>query len=154
VGSRLGIVLGRYAPGVMAKMLRVNAAAFERDPNAYLDATIRQLSTPDRALFDDPLVREAEIRDLREAYRQGTAGHLQDAVLAMTGTEWGFDLKLIQVPVHLWHGEMDNLVTLNMARYLEGEIPQSRLRLAPGRGHLLTEYAEIIDEVSTVLAAG
>ena len=50
--------------------------------------------------------------------------------------------------VHLWHGEDDTVVPLEMGRYLAQAIPNFKARFIPGGGHfsLLPKYvAEILN---------
>lgn len=150
-GNRVGLLLGRYAPWLVRRMMRSYASMFEKNPEAFLDAIARQMAPSDRALLSNESLREAVIRDFREAYRQGSDGQAVDGVLAMTSRDWGFDLRQIAVPVYLWHGEDDPLVSMRMAQHLATEIPSCEARFVPGAGHLLTEHAVVMREVREVL---
>jgi len=149
-GNRVGLVLGRYAPWLMRRTIRSYAAAFEKDPEGFLDAVARQMAQPDRVLLANRALRQAIIRDVREAYRHGSDGHAVDGLLAMTSRTWGFSLREISVPVFLWHGEDDTLVSTTMAMHLAREIPRCQARFVAGAGHLLTETPEVISEVADV----
>lgn len=61
---------------------------------------------------------------------------------------WGFRVRNIQVPVHLWHGEQDANAPISMGRYLAMAIPQCQARFYPGEGHL-----HFIDRLPEILAA-
>ena len=50
---------------------------------------------------------------------------------------WGFPLNEIKVPVHLWHGTVDNSTTVAMARYMAQKIPNGKLTICEGEGHML-----------------
>lgn len=151
LGNRLGLLLGRYAPWLVRLIIRNNASAFEKDPEGFLDMMAKQMAQPDQVLLENISLRKEIIRDLREAYKQGYEAHVIDGELAMTSKEWGFSLKKISVPVFLWHGENDTLVSLNMAKHLALEIPQCKARFVPQAGHLLTEDPVIIEEIRAVL---
>ena len=69
----------------------------------------------------------------------------------MASLDWGFDLRQIHVPVYLWHGEDDKLVTVHMAQHLMAQIPDCRARFVPGAGHLLTECSVVVEELRRVL---
>lgn len=152
VANRLGLILGRYAPGLVGRMIRANVDAFAKDPEGFVNAITGQMAPSDRELLAGGPCREGLMRDLREAYRQGGEAHARDAALAMTSGDWGFDLRKIAVPVHLWHGEEDTLVSMQMARHLASEIPGCTAHFVPGAGHLLTEHAVVVDEVRAVLS--
>ena len=144
-------MLNRYVPWLVRRIIRSNASAFERDPDRFIDALARQMAPPDQALLADIPLRQAIIRDFREAYRQGSDGQAVDGALAVTSRTWGFSLRDIAVPVFLWHGEADTLVPITMARHLASEIPQCRAHFIAGAGHLLTEHPAVIAEVEKVL---
>ena len=152
-GNRIGLLLGRFAPGLVRRSIVSYAASFESDPDRFLDGIARQMSEPDRHLMVAPEVREAVARDVREAYRQGGHGHADDAALAMTSQSWGFDLSAIDVPVYLWHGEVDALASRAMAEHLAEALPECKAHFVAGAGHLLTEHDGVVDEFSKALEA-
>ncbi len=147
IGNRLGIRLGRFVPGFIRWTTRGAARAFERSPDRFVDAVARQMAAPDRVLLEQPAYRAAFIRDMREAYRQGSDAQALDGALAMSSRSWGFELADIEVPVHLWHGEEDVLVTRAMAEHLASTIPDCMARFVPAAGHLLTGHAQVIADV-------
>lgn len=146
-GNRLGLWLPRFAPGVVRRVMAGNAAAFGRDPQRFLKALAAGMSASDRRIMKRPDVRATLIRDLEEAYRQGSDAQIVDGTLAMTATSWGLDLADIVVPVHVWHGDDDRLVTRAMFDRLVFEIPDARPHLVPGAGHLLDTERSVIDGV-------
>ena len=50
--------------------------------------------------------------------------------------DWGFDLASIRVPVTVWQGEHDRMVSIAHGRWLVGHVPGVRSRLLPDHGHL------------------
>ena len=150
-GNRLGLWLSKWAPGLVRRLSASQQAAFERDPEGYVDGIAKQMAPSDRRLMADPKLREAIIQDLREAYRQGSGGAFVDGQLAMTARTWGFALSDIAAPVYLWHGEADTLAPKAMAEYLANEIPTCRARYVPDAGHLLTESATVAEEMRAAL---
>ena len=152
MGNRLGLLLQRFAPWLVRRMMRSYALKFEKDPEGFLDAVALQMAPSDRELLASRSFRDATIRDLREAYRPGGDGQAVDGALAMTGRDWGFDLREITVPVYLWHGEEDRLVSMQMARHLATTIPTCTARFVPGTGHLLSVHPTVIEELGKVLS--
>jgi pimeloyl-ACP methyl ester carboxylesterase len=148
-GNRLGLWLGRNAPWVLRMLSRSQASLFERSPEKFMDALVKNVAPPDQALFKDAEFREAVIRDLREGFRQGSAGHATDSVVA--SQPWGFRLREISVPVFVWHGEEDVLVTTAMAEYLAREIPRCTLRIVPRAAHMLVDLPSVVEEVRKVM---
>ena len=73
------------------------------------------------------------VRDQREAIRQGGAGVTFDAMNLWR--PWGFRLADLRVPVHLWHGEDDELAPTALARRMAAAIPGCVSTFYPGEGH-------------------
>lgn len=71
----------------------------------------------------------------------------------MTGRDWGFDLRDIAVPVYLWHGEQDRLVSKAMFRHLASTIPTCTARIVSDAGHLLDWRPAVIEELGKALNA-
>lgn len=71
---------------------------------------------------------------VREAMRQGTRGAHHESLL--TVTDWGFRLQDIDAPVLLWHGEADQNVPVEMARFAAAAIPKCEAKYYPNEGHL------------------
>ena len=91
------------------------------------------LGPADAQTFQDPDFR-AQLRTLIcEAFREGAKGPAQDAMLAYQ--DWGFDLRDIQMPVHLWFGDQDGFVPLELANRLIQSIPQTHVHWMDGAGH-------------------
>ena len=152
LGNRLGLLLHRFAPSLARRMMRSNALTFEKDPEGFVDAMAKQMAPSDRESLASVSHRDALIRDFREAYRQGCEGHAVDGALAMASRDWGFDLREITVPVYLWHGEEDRLLSMQMARHLATTIPTCTARVVPGTGHLLEFHPPVMEELGTVLS--
>ena len=153
LGNKLGLWIGRFAPKLNRWLTLNAAAAFVKDPDRFMDSLIRELPPPDQELLKDSAAREAILRDVREAYRHGGEGHATDGPLTMSSHGWGFDLREITVPVHLWHGEVDTLVPTPMAKHLASQIPGCNARTVSGAGHLLTDLPAVVDEIRDVLTA-
>lgn len=72
----------------------------------------------------------------QEAVRQGIAGMAAD-IVASSVAPWGFDPTDVDVPVGLWYGAEDELVSLEHGAYWSGVLPQAELTVVPDAGHLL-----------------
>jgi pimeloyl-ACP methyl ester carboxylesterase len=148
-GNKLGVWLGRNAPWALRILSRGQASAFQRSPDKFMNVLAKNVAPPDQALFKDPEFREAVLQDLREGFRQGSEGHATDSVVA--SQPWGFRLREISVPVFVWHGEEDVLVTTAMAEYLAREIPKCKLRIVPKAAHMLVDNPAVVDEVRRLM---
>ena len=112
----------------LSMMIRVAPGRFVAQANSLLPK-------PDRAIVaGDPLFQKGFIRMVREAMRQGTRGAYHESQLSVSTP--GFRLQDIQAPILLWHGESDQNIPVEMARYAAAAIPKCDARFCPGEGHL------------------
>ena len=153
MGNRIGLFLNQYFPYFSASLLYNNATGFINYPDKYLKAMRRQLPASDQVYLDDPAFKQAIIRDYLEAYRQEAVGHISDTRLTLTRKDWGFDLAKITVPVYLWQGEEDTLVSSNMARYLAQVIPNCEAFFLPDAGHFLIDRPDVVAKLTELLHA-
>jgi len=145
------VLLSRYAPWLRRVLMKRYREIFLKNPDGYIDALASQMSPCDQRILRRAEVRERIEAEIREAYRQGVEGHIVDSRLVMTGKSWGFDLGAIIVPVHVWYGERDRLVTKAMARYLVEAIPTAQAHFLPDKGHLLLEDRKITEEIADLV---
>ena len=92
------------------------------------------LPEADRAILALPEVQHNFLAMIQEALRKGPHGAQHDTRLMVT--EWDFDPHDIQIPVFLWHGEVDQNAPIQMGRYMANAIPQSKATFYPKEGHL------------------
>jgi pimeloyl-ACP methyl ester carboxylesterase len=55
---------------------------------------------------------------------------------AMWGSDWGFDPNSIEVPLSIWHGEMDRMVPAGHGEWLARRLPGAKFHLIPDEGHI------------------
>ena len=89
--------------------------------------------------------RAVDLANRREALRQGVAGWT-DETIALTGP-WDFHPSEVDVEVQWWHGSDDTTVPLTAVRRLVGLLPNCRLHVVEGSGHLV-EGSRILAEVA------
>jgi pimeloyl-ACP methyl ester carboxylesterase len=84
----------------------------------------------------------------REALRVGADGWVDDDLAFVS--PWGYDLDAIAVPVSLWQGSADLMVPFAHGRWLAAALPQARVHLVEGEGHLsigVGHAQQIVDEL-------
>jgi pimeloyl-ACP methyl ester carboxylesterase len=118
-----------------------------RDPERFFDDSVAAMTGADRAVLTEPALRLRMIENSGELYRQGGRG-LYDEALVLA-RRWGFDAADIRVPVHIWHGQMDETVPVRMAYYVAARIPGSSAVFYPAEGHhlLYQRWPEILATV-------
>jgi pimeloyl-ACP methyl ester carboxylesterase len=92
-------------------------------------------------------VRDAVLTNLREAVKSGVLGCGWDNV-AWIGP-WDVDPSLVRCPVLLWYGGEDHAGMQEHARWLDENLPDARLVVWQGEGHLLpfAHLPEILQEL-------
>ena len=98
----------------------------------------------DRKLLELPDNLAIMLEEIREGYRQGWEEPASDYVIIFA--PWTFPLNDISARVDIWHGELDQNIPLDHARYNHGGIPNSRLTVWSELGHLalLEKWHEVL----------
>ena len=119
-------------------------------PDVMIETAPAMLPAVDAAVLASPEGRgfaEFFAAMSRAAFTGGSAG-LVDDMVAFT-LPWGFDLHDVDVPVIVWHGELDENVPVGHGRAIAAALPSCTARFRPEHGHLsiLLELPSIIDDV-------
>lgn len=144
IGARVGMGVASRAPWLFEAAAAVLAVVVRRYPRFFYDESKRDKPPADMRWLDLPAVAGDSIATLREAMRSGASGYVQD--IGVLSLPWEISLGDIRVPVHLWHGDRDNVIPVHHGDYLAATIPNATLRICPGEGHMLlwNHVAEIM----------
>ena len=142
--NRMGIWLAVHFPRGLGVVYRALREILERSPDRFLAGMTAGKPERDRRLLARPDVHGQVQAMLIEAVRAGVLGAVQE--VRMIGLPWGFDVESIRVPVHLWHGTVDDTAPIQQARGLAAAIPDATLVEFPGEGHMVmwAHVAEIL----------
>ncbi|HLA06266.1 MAG TPA: alpha/beta hydrolase [Anaerolineales bacterium] len=151
-GTRRFLNLPREKPWASRLFLWMMLGVMPRiAPNRFVAGALSVLPKPDRVLVStNPLFQKGFLLMVREAMRQGTRGAYHESLL--TVTDWGFRLQDIQMPVLLWHGEVDRNIPVEMARFAAAAIPKCEAKFYPNEGHL-SLFKKNAEEIVRALAA-
>jgi pimeloyl-ACP methyl ester carboxylesterase len=94
-----------------------------------------RLPSADREILARSDMRRMMAASLVEQFSQGVTGVVDEA-LALA-RPWGFDPARVPVPVLLWHGESDIVVSPGAVRRLASRLPTCRATYYAGEGHYL-----------------
>ena len=108
-------------------------ALVKTSPEAILDMMALLHGGPDRQVLKTAEVRAKLILNIREAFRQGTKGAVQD--MQLYSRDWGFPLQAIKSRVDIWHGDADDIVPISHGQYLHQHLPTSTFTAMPGQAH-------------------
>jgi pimeloyl-ACP methyl ester carboxylesterase len=121
------------APWLVRLFLAKIARDLGRNPDALFPTVERTVGTVDKEVLALPRFREALARDMGEAFRQGGRGPAHD--LTLEARPWVVPFERIRVPIELWHGEDDRVVSPEQGRILARTLPLVSDHFVPGEGH-------------------
>jgi len=134
-------------PWLFRLMLWKVARDARKSPESIL-SLFTEISEVDKAVLARPNVRRTFEQMVTESFRQGTRGAALDWMLE--ARPWGFSLQEIRMPVNIWHGEDDKLLSIEHARIQAKAISDARVKFYPNEGHAL--FVNRLDELlSTVV---
>lgn len=96
----------------------------------------KDVSGPDFEALSIPSLQDFFIETTKEAFRNGAQGYALEAFLFYT-QPWGFPLEAIEADIEIWHGELDAEVPLQEGQFLCDRIPNCRLHVISGKGHII-----------------
>lgn len=142
------IELVRDHPRLAQKGINLIDRRLDRKPDKVVKRISKNWAASDRKLILCDSRRYCQlISNLREATRCGSAGLVKD--IGLLGSCWGFCLSHITgVPVSIWQGGCDPIVTPSMARYFHKQIDGSELVIDPRAGHV-TMFKWHVKEIFT-----
>lgn len=133
--------------GLSALLAPIREAMLE-DPLASIRAQMETAPPEDHAIMGEPLWQEGFARGVREAFRPGLDGWVDESMLLVNG--WSaLRVEDVRASLTWWHGDSDRNSPLSAVRRLVSRIPAARLEVWPEAGHL-TAYREeprILDEL-------
>lgn len=131
---------------------REAAADLERlaaDPSKLLSDDW-ELDAADRAVLADERAQVVMGEMMREAYRAGAWGWVDDDLAFVR--PWGFDVEEVRVPVEVRYGLKDVLVPAGHGAWLAEHVPQAEVTVLPEAGHLSGPEAQV-DALRTLVQA-
>jgi pimeloyl-ACP methyl ester carboxylesterase len=136
LGERLPYLLGRFLPPVVRFGMWRSRRTLIDDPQELLEERIDRAAPVDEPAWRGPVGRALLLNAAEAGRHHGTAPLA--AELGLFGRPWDVDLGGIDAPVHLWYGEADQVVPVEMGRTLAGRLPDPDTTFDPETGHLTT----------------
>lgn len=118
------------------------------DPIAGYREVMETAPAADQQIMADPAWQAAFARGICEALAPGVDGWL-DEMLAIDGDWPDIDLAAVTSSVTWWHGDADRNCPMSAAQRLVDSLPDARLIVSTGCGHLVADggEGEILDEL-------
>ncbi|MFA6063065.1 MAG: alpha/beta hydrolase [Gallionella sp.] len=132
---RMTLFLARYAPGLLPPLMRVMVKDIRKNVYHHLEQILQNAPAQDRAVLANAKLRANIASGMRASVRNGEHEVAREVMLVAQG--WGVDLDKLTLPVCIWHGEQDPLVSIAGARKLAGLLSNAELISIAGAGHYL-----------------
>ncbi|MFJ3394926.1 alpha/beta fold hydrolase [Leifsonia aquatica] len=135
--DRLGTLAPAEAVQQLSEQLRSQADAIlsPSDPGDVPPEAVGATAV-DATVLAQPGVRDRLGRMLQDAFRQGAAGTAAD-ILSYTARPWGFDPGDVQAKTLIVGGQGDAIAGNAHAAWYQKAVPDSRMEMVPGVGHLV-----------------
>jgi pimeloyl-ACP methyl ester carboxylesterase len=148
--SRELMELAARDPAAALRGVQARTAWYAANPDETLEGQPTE-GNPDAVLLRQPVLHDAMLTWFREGARQRTAGFDADWI-ATYASPWGFRLSDVPPRTVLWWGDADALCAEAHTRYLARELPDARLTVYPGEGHLapVPHWAEILGALTSI----
>lgn len=119
---------------LLALPIRMAAGFALREPDQFpVSWVLHTMPAADRdLLLSHPSARRVIAESVHEGVRHGR-GVLDDAEIYFQ--DWQMPLANLRQPIHYWHGGVDHVIPLELARRFVARIPGARLDIAPAEGH-------------------
>jgi pimeloyl-ACP methyl ester carboxylesterase len=142
--SRRMFWIARRTPWLARTIFGLTALAVRRFPNRVFGRVSAATPPCDTAVLARPDVKQVIVRSFREALRNG--GHGVAYEMTLFTRPWGFQLRDIRRPVHLWQGTEDVNVPASMTQDLADQLPDCDTHVLQGEGHfsLLSNHQQEI----------
>lgn len=149
VSHRIITFIFRNMPWLTSKMRRGMYRLASGDAETLRTKLVKGFPPADRKILELEDNLQMMVEEIREGYCQGWEGPATDDTVIFS--PWAFPLNEISTCVDIWHGDMDQNISLDNPRYNHDSIPDSRLTIWPELGHLglLTKWREVLNALIT-----
>lgn len=124
---RLAVTLADKAPPLAERILSQMARTILKNPQKHLK------SHTDRKLLENPQTRDRYLRAMAESCSRGSGGFVED--LKAVARTPNLLPEQLELPVYLWHGNLDGEIDVRQAICLDKWLTNSELTLLPDGGH-------------------
>jgi pimeloyl-ACP methyl ester carboxylesterase len=139
--------LADKAPWLLRLMLWKVARDARKNWSSIL-SLFTEVSEPDKVALSQPDVQRMFGEMVVGAFERGTHGVALDWKLE--ARPWGFPLREIRMPVHIWHGEQDELLPIGQGQIMANALPDAHAKFYPSEGHIsliMNHYDELLSAI-------
>lgn len=132
---RMVLFISQYTPGLLPALMRVMVKDIRKNVYQYLEKIFAGAPEQDLEILANPRLRANIAAGLRASVQRSENEIALEVML--TAADWEVDLNKISMPVNIWYGEKDPLVSPLAAKKLAKLLPDAKLTLVPSAGHYL-----------------
>ena len=131
---RMALVLTQHLPWLLRPVFHIAAQIAKCPPDhAPLSWMIATLSKNDREALSNREAHRIICESFRECLASGVPNVQADGDIYRD--DWGFALRDITFPVHVWHGTKDDNIPLSYAQKIAAQMPHAITHWMEGDGH-------------------
>lgn len=147
---RLVLFLRNLMPWMLSPAFRISCAISRCKPSQPpLRWLIQMLDERDRQALGNEQTYQVIVESFRECLVSGVPQVRADGDIYLD--DWGFDLKDIPVPVHIWHGLKDRNIPCSYAQKIAAQIPQAIPHWTADDGHYSLPVLRVNEIARTAL---
>jgi pimeloyl-ACP methyl ester carboxylesterase len=132
LANRVAKRLEVLAPWLMSPLFQAGLREGRRSPERSVAWMLRHLPACDARVIERPEVRAHWLADIARPV-SSTAGRASVQDIGLEARLWGFDLREIECPVHVWHGDADDTVPVANGVYQAKAVPRGDPAREPRR---------------------
>ena len=137
-------------PSLLRKpFLFLMAMGVRKAPERVIANSLDMLPEPDKIVLDEPEISKVYIDSIQESFRSGTSGVNHEA--GMYTRPWGYQIRDIEAPIHIWYGELDRNVPFSVGRYYSENVPNCEATFFDNEGHLSVFSNHAVQILSALL---
>jgi len=139
--------LARHVPKVYGLLSSVLVKGVLNDPDNFFSQLSEKLDKEDQKVMATENFKTNMFASMKEGFRQGGKASSKEIVRYMH--DWGFDLRKITVPLHIWHGDCDHHVPYILSKKFEPLIKNKKYFTQKEMGHYMffTHWEQILSEL-------
>ena len=129
--------IAKKFPLLMTLLFSPLGYTIKKHPGWFMDKVFVHVCDTDKNVLKQDHIRQQFIESIQHAFNQGTHGPAQEA--SMQYTDWGFNLRDIKFPVHVWLGDSDIFVPMDIGKHIERRLSSGIVHWMESTGHFRYE---------------
>ncbi|MEH6661446.1 MAG: alpha/beta fold hydrolase [Parasphingorhabdus sp.] len=133
--QRFILGLAKHVPQLLPLVTRATVAFMDKGYAKKLVLSLCQDSPADMQTLRNTEILDLMARGCEEGLKQGIEAFCRDCMLATM--DFSDEAKLLETPLHILHGDRDQIIDISQSRYFAATVPETTLEIVKGAGHLL-----------------